>query len=371
MKVLITANTSWYIWNFRRSLIQALQKDGHEIIIAAPEDDYTDRITALGCQFAPLKIDNKGTSPLRDFALYRHLRGLFRGQQLDVVFSYTIKCNIYACMAARPLKLPVIPNVSGLGTAFLSENWVNRVVKRLYRSAFRVPNVIFFQNRDDQETFLGLGLATEGQARLLPGSGVDLKRFGPQPLPATGEVTFLLIARLLWDKGVGEFVAAATQIRRDHPNTRFQLLGFLNAENRSAIPRETVEDWVRKGIVEYLGATDDVRPHIAAADCVVLPSYYPEGTPRSLLEAASMARPIITTDTPGCRDVVEEGITGFLCDPRNKESLKEVIERVVALSPQDRSDMGLRGRLKMEREFDQVTVITAYRQVIAELSAIG
>ncbi|MCF6317553.1 MAG: glycosyltransferase family 4 protein [Marinosulfonomonas sp.] len=367
MKILISANTSWYVYNFRRALISAFIDDGYEIIVAAPPDDYSNRIVALGCRFLPLEMDNKGTSPLRDAALVWRLRQLLQAQRPDIVFTYTIKCNIYSCFAARPLDIPVVPNVSGLGTAFLADNWLNRMVRILYRYSFRWPKTIFFQNQDDKGTFSSLGLATDKQARLLPGSGVDLDLFAPAPAAESDTISFLLIARLLWDKGLGEFVAAARKIRQKYPQARFQILGFLNAENRSAIPRETLDGWIEEGVVEYLGATDDVRPHIAAADCVVLPSYYPEGTPRSLLEAAAMARPVITTDTPGCRNVVKNAQTGFLCEPRSVDSLTVAIEEFLALSREQQTEMGRQGRRKMELEYDETIVIDAYRKVINEL----
>lgn len=370
MKILISANTSWYVYNFRRALISAFIDDGHEVIVAAPPDDYTDRIITLGCQFIPIKMDNKGTSPIRDGALLWRLRQLLQAQRPDIAFTYTIKCNIYFCFAARPLNIPVVPNVSGLGTAFLEDNWLNRIVRMLYQRSFRWPQTVFFQNRDDEEMFLSLGLATDKQAHLLPGSGVDLDLFSPAPVTESGMTTFLLVARLLWDKGVGEFVETAREIRQKHPHVRFQLLGFLNVENRSAIPRETLQSWVDEGIVDYLGATDDVRPHIAAADCVVLPSYYPEGTPRSLLEAASMARPVITTDASGCRDVVDDGKTGYLCKTRCVDSLVEVIEKFLVLSSQERTEMGNFGRRMMEQRYDQAIVINAYRKVVEELVCI-
>lgn len=366
-KILISANTSWYVYNFRRTMISAFIADGHEVIVAAPHDDYTDRIIALGCRFIPIKMDNKGISPLRDASLIWHLRKLLRAHKPDIALTYTIKCNIYFCLAARPLKIPVVPNVSGLGTAFLADNWLNHIVRMLYRYSFRWPKIVFFQNKDDKETFLSLGLVSDDQAHLLPGSGVDLNWFAPAPLAKSDKITFLLIARLLWDKGVGEFVEAARKVRQNYPQARFQLLGFLNVENRSAIPLEALESWVEEGVVEYLGATDDVRPHIAAADCIVLPSYYPEGTPRSLLEAASMARPVITTDAPGCRNVVEHGQTGFLCEPRNVRSLVGAIEKFLTFSCQERTKMGHLGRQKMEKEYDETIVIDAYRKVIEEL----
>lgn len=368
MKILIFANTSWYVYNFRRALISAFLDDGHEILVVAPPDEYTEWLVTLGCRFIPITMDNRGTSLLRDAVLVWRLRQLMRVHRPDIGFTYTIKCNIYACFTARSLRIPVVPNVSGLGTTFLNGGWLNRFVRLLYRFSFRWPKTIFFQNRDDEVAFLSHGLAVKTQTHLLPGSGVDLNLFSPESLAEGDTVIFLLIARLLWDKGVGEFVKAARKICQKYPKAKFQLLGFLNAENRSAIPRTTVENWEKEGIIEYLGTTDDVRPHITAADCVILPSYYPEGTPRSLLEAASMARPVITTDAPGCRDVVDDGQTGFLCEPRSVESLVEAIEKFLALSHGERTKMGSLGRQKMEKEYDQTIVINAYRRVITELA---
>ena len=367
MRILISANTSWYIYNFRQNLIRALCADGHEVLVAAPPDDYSERIVALGGRFIPLNMDNKGTSPLRDASLLWSLRRLLRQSRPDLIFTYTIKNNIYTSLAARSPGIPVVPNVSGLGTAFLQDGWLNCLVRLMYRVAFRWPKIVFFQNRDDRESFISLGLVCEAQARLLPGSGVDLEAFRPAPLPNNEHVTFLLVARMLWDKGIGEFVAAARKIRADFPQARFRLLGFTNAENRSAISQDQLQAWRREGVVEYSGATQDVRPHVAAADCMVLPSYR-EGTPRSLLEAAAMARPVITTDAPGCRDVVEDGKTGFLCAPRDADSLAAAIRRFLALSPARRAEMGRLGRRKMEREYDEQIVIEAYRKAIRELA---
>ncbi|HHL22177.1 MAG TPA: glycosyltransferase family 1 protein [Aliiroseovarius sp.] len=366
MRILIAANTSWYIHNFRRRLISTLLEDGHEVLIAAPPDPWSARLAASGCRFIPLEVDNKGTSPIRDAQLIGRLKRMLRETRPELVFTFTIKPNIYMSLAARGLGIPTVPNVSGLGTAFLKKGWLNRLVRLLYRQAFRAPAIVFFQNRDDQAMFLSQGLVRAEQARLLPGSGVDLSAFAPVPLPADGHVTFLLIARMLRDKGIGEFVEAARQIRKDCPQARFRLLGFLNAENRSAIQPETIDAWVAEGIVEYLGAADDVRPHIAAADCVVLPSYR-EGTPRSLLEAAAMARPVITTDAPGCRDVVEAGTTGFLCAPRDADSLTQAVRGFIDLPCDKRREMGLNGRRKMERDYDEAIVIRAYQQVIRDL----
>ena len=236
----------------------------------------------------------------------------------------------------------------------------------LFRSAW-----IFFQNDDDRKVFVDAGLVDVSKIERIPGSGVDLSRFVPTNIECRGEApTFLLIARMLWDKGVGEFVEAGHLIRARHSAARLQLLGFLDVANPSAVPREAVETWVREGVVEYLGTTDDVRPYIGAADCVVLPSYR-EGVPRSLLEAAAMGKPVITTDATGCRDTVDDEVTGFLCRPRDAQDLSDKMLRLISMSSAERQAMGMRGREKMVREFDERIVIERYLAVLNGLERRG
>lgn len=365
-KILFIANSAWSLYNFRQSLILRLIDEGHEVVMLAPKDDFTDRLRGLGCECIALPMDNKGTSVLRELGLLIRIRKALKAIQPDVVLGYTIKCNIYTALVA-PRTMPLIPNVTGLGTAFLSTGFLNTVVKILYRIAFRGPRVVFFQNTDDKNLFVEKKLVRESQAHLLPGSGVDLKYFPATDMPQTDTVQFILVARMLWDKGVGEFVEAAKEIHKDLPTARFLLLGPSDVENRTAISAETLLGWHADGVVEYIGPTDDVRPHIAAADCIVLPSYR-EGTPRSLLEAGAMARPIITTDTPGCRDVVANGVTGFLCEVKNAKSLEEAMRKFLSLSPSERERMGRRGRQKIETEYDQKIVIKKYLEAISDVT---
>ena len=369
--IVLSINTSWNIVNFRRGLVEALRQRGFEVSALSPRDAYSGHLAELGCRHVPLAMDNKGTNPLRDAALFfAYLRLLWR-ERPDVFLGWTIKPNIYGSLACRLLGVPAINNVSGLGTAFMSEGWLNRIVRLLYRIALAGSACVFFQNRDDLELFAGMGLVRRAQVRLLPGSGVDLARFSPAPLPVRREgegPVFMLVARLLWDKGVGEYVEAARLVKAEVPHARFQLLGFLDVENRSAVPRQQVDAWVNEGLVEYLGHADDVRPHIAAADCVVLPSYR-EGTPRSLLEAGAMARPLVTTDVPGCREVVDDGINGWLCRPKDAADLADKMLRFALTSQAARLEMGRQSRVKVEMQFAERIVIDAY---LAEIdSALG
>jgi len=367
MHILMTVNTAWNIWNFRRPVVEALLGDGHRVTVLAPPDDAVSKLEGLGCHMGSLEMSVKGLNPLEDIKLQRRFKRIFSEEQPDVVLSYTIKNNIFGARAARTVGVPFLPNVTGLGTAFLSGKLLQTVTEQLYRRSFSALPVVFFQNEDDRDLFYDRSMVRPDQARLLPGSGIDLVRFAPAAMPpAEGAPVFLMIARLLRDKGVLEFVDAARHIKARQPKARFQLLGAAGSENRSAIDRATLDAWVAEGAVEYLGTTSDVRPAIAAANCVVLPSYR-EGAPRTLIEAAAMARPVITTDVPGCRAVVDRDVSGFLCDVRSAESLAAAIERFLALPSEAQQAMGQAGRAKMEQEYDQTIVVDAYREAITRL----
>jgi glycosyltransferase involved in cell wall biosynthesis len=367
-KVMIALNAAWNLVNFRAGLIRALVDAGFDVVAVAPRDEYADGLAALGCRYAELPMDNMGTHPGRDLLLLWRFHRLLRRERPDVLLAYTIKPNVYGSLAAHALGIPVVNNIAGLGTAFHQETWLTRVVRRLYRLALQRSHRVFFQNDEDRDAFVGRALVRPQQAARLPGSGVDLGRFSPVPPPRQpAAFRFLLIGRLLWDKGVGEYVEAARILRQRFPDAEFALLGFLNTLNRTAISREQVEAWQREGLVCYLGESDDVRQHIADAHCVVLPSYR-EGVPRALLEAAAMARPVITTDAPGCRDAVDAGCSGLLCEVRDATSLADSMATMLSLSEPERLAMGQRGREKMEREFDERVVIDRYLSTLREIT---
>lgn len=369
MHIVMTVNAAWNIWNFRRDLLGSLHADGHRVTIFAPPDDSVANLEALGCRFLPLNMSAQSLNPVEGLKLRSQFKNVFRTQQPDIVLSYTIKNNVFGALAAKAFQVPFIPNVTGLGTAFLSGGILRFTAESLYREAFRQLPVVFFQNREDRSMFLDRGIIRADQARLLPGSGIDLGRFAAAAYPdEVGHTDFLMIGRLLRDKGVREFVDAARLIRRQRPDARFRLLGAVDAANRSAIDREAVARWEAEGVIEYLGVQDDVRPLIAAAHCVVLPSYR-EGAPRTLIEAAAMARPLIATDVPGCRDVVDDGKTGFLCKPRDAESLAVACRTFLELPFDAKVAMGKKGRVRMADKFDSAIVLAAYRKAISEMTA--
>ena len=371
-KVVIVLNTTWNLVNFRSGLIQALIDQGHEVIAVAPPDEYVPMLLSLGCRYVPVAMDTQGTRPGRDLLLLWRLIRLMRSERPNVFLGYTVKPNVYGSIAAHMLRIPVINNIAGLGAVFIKDGLLVRVVRWLYRSALRRSAKVFFQNDDDRQLFISGGLVREEVTDLLPGSGIDLNRFKPW-LKNIGhedrsKFRFLLIARMLRDKGVVEYVEAARLLRQRWPLAEFCLLGFLDVQNPTAISHIEMDAWVAEGIVNYLGVSDDVRTHLVRADCVVLPSYR-EGTPRTLLEAAAMARPIITTDAVGCREVVDDGVNGYLCKVRDAEDLSAKMELMLSLSPEQRSEMGQQGRAKMVAMFDEQIVIGKYLAAIEEILA--
>jgi glycosyltransferase involved in cell wall biosynthesis len=368
LKVVIGLNTAWNLLNFRAGLIKALLAEGHEVVAVAPQDEYADRVRALGCKFVALNIDNQGTNPVRDVLLWWRYRRLFKSLRPDVFLGFTVKPNVYGSLAARSLGIAVINNIAGLGSVFNKNNWLTALVRGLYLLALRSSDKVFFQNQDDLDSFLAQGLVNPKVVDRLPGSGVDLEKFKPQNLVRIDQkIKFLLVARMLWEKGVGEYVEAATQLKIVHPNAEFALLGFLDIKNPHAISREQMDVWVSSSAINYLGVSDDVASIMSEYDVVVLPSKYREGTPRSLLEAAAMGKPIVTTNTSGCRDVVDDGVSGYLCVPGNAQDLSRALGQMLALTPDERHAMGRQGRLKMERFYDERTVIKHYLTALMQL----
>jgi len=355
--ILIVSNTSWYLHNFRLGLIESLLGQGYKVSTLSPEDQYSDKLIQKGCHHIHLVMDNKGLNPINDLMMRKILSEHYREVNPNLIMHYTIKPVIYGSMAAAKLGIPFISNITGLGTAFIKRNWITWLVKRLYRLSQKKADYIFFQNADDKELFEKEKLIPNNVLQeVIPGTGIDTDHFNQQPYPESNPVIFLLIARMLWDKGVGEFVEAARQIKSEFSDVRFQLLGFLDVINRTAISHQQMQIWTEQGVIEYLGETDDVRQHIASSSCVVLPSYR-EGLPRTLLEAASIGRPIIATDVTGCREVVDHGVNGYLSKAKDASDLAEKMKDMIRLSVDERREMGLRGRKKIEQNFDEKIIL--------------
>ena len=333
------------------------------MVIAPRDPACEERMALLGVEQINVGLDRSGLNPLADAGLFIDYWTILRRVRPAAFLSFTIKPNIYGCLAARCVGIPAMANVSGLGTAFAERSLLRRLVLALQRVALKRAHV-FFQNPDDLQEFVEEGVVARENAEVLPGSGVDLELFAPAPLPP-GEPVFLLVARLLVDKGVREFAAASRELLREYPKARFRLLGPIDAGNPTAITQAELDSWIAEGSIEYLGVADDVREAIREATAVVLPSFYREGVPRSLLEGAAMARPLIATDAPGCRELVVDQPGGLACAPRDANSLADAMRQLLQMSPLDRTSMGLAARRLVEERFSEKRVIAAYLAALA------
>jgi glycosyltransferase involved in cell wall biosynthesis len=328
--------------------------------IATPPSDETGGKFFATRQFLPLRLSRKGLNPFFELLALGRVMRLVRTAEADIVLTWTPKPNLYAAIAGRLLRVPVIPNVSGLGVVFIKGGLFARLIGALYGYAFARASVVFFQNEEDRAAFIAGGRIDPTKSARLPGSGVGLKKFIPAPLPSAEPFVFLYIGRLLADKGLRELADAARKLRDDGRQVELRIAGFLDAGNPAGIGKAELDSWIDEGLVTYIGPLQDVRPALRGAHCAVLPSYYREGVPRSLLEAAAMGRPIITTDTPGCRDTVVPDESGFLCEPRSADSLASCMERMLDLSPEALAEMGRAGRGHVEQHFSEEIVLDAY-----------
>lgn len=365
--IVITVNAAWNLWNYRTGLIRALLAQGHRVTLLAPEDETTPKLTAMGCDFVPIDMTRRGRAPHTELQVMTRLSRILRRLAPDAVLSFTIKNNIYAGIVCRKLGIAFMPNVSGRGAVFSQPGLIVAGVLAAYRRAFGRAAAVFYQNPVDRDFFLGRGIGSPERAVLLPGSGIDLERFAPVPLPGTAQApVFLMVARLLRDKGVAEYARAAEAVQARYPGARFRILGAHDSAPEY-VPAADLHRWTASGLLEHPGTVPDIRPEIAAADVAVLPSYYLEGTPRALIEAAAMGRPIVTTDTPGCRDTVIDGQTGHLVPPRDDEALATALLALCDAGADARADMGRASRRLAEERFDERLVVDAYLKALDQV----
>jgi glycosyltransferase involved in cell wall biosynthesis len=363
----ITSNTSWYLYNFRKNTIISLIAQGYLVIAIAPQDEYSSKLSDLGCEFIHIDIDQGGTNPIRDIQTFFSFYSIYRQNKFDIVLNFTPKNNIYSTLAAHFNGVQSINNIAGLGILFINESITSKIARFLYKISQSKASKLFFQNEDDRALFLEKKITTTVATDRLPGSGVDLSRFVVSPAPDDGTIRFLLIARMLYDKGIGQYVDAARELKVKYGDkVELRLLGFLDVNNPSAVSKLAMQSWVDEGIVNYLGTSDNVEQEIAKVDCMVLPSYYREGVPKSLLEAGAMGKPIVTTDNVGCRETVDNGVSGYLCEPRSSEDLIQKLELIINMSHSERLIMGQKSRIKIENEFDEGIVINKYLDAIQE-----
>ena len=361
MKVVtILYNTSHYIILFRLNLIKALQKEGYKIIAISPLDNYSHLLEKEGVKHIPVIIDNKGYKIIDDLKFLIKIYMIYRKISPYAALHFTIKPNIYGSIAARLVGVPVVNNVTGLGTAFLSGRYLSEAFNILYRFSFKKTYLTFFQNKYDRDHFLKKRIIGEYNSALLPGSGIDLEKFtDSSPAKRNIKFTFLMVARVIKDKGIFEYIDAIRFLWSQGYEFNAQLLGQLDVKNRGSIDKDKLAEWVGEGVIEYLGVADDVREFMLEADCVVLPSYR-EGTSKVLLEAAALSRPIVTTNVPGCNNVVVDGVNGYLCEPRSYLDLANSMKKIFLATVDERNSLGAAGRRIVVDNFDEKIVINSY-----------
>jgi len=371
MKILLFANTDWYLYNFRLPLAQAIKAQGHEVVCISPPGAYGSRLEAAGCRWLPLPMERRSLNPWTEARLLQHLIALYHRERPDLAHHFTLKCVAYGALAARATGVSTVNAITGLGHVFTAYNFRTRLLQPPIRSLLRfclrgLNSRLILQNPDDRQEFLAQHLICADHIRLIPGSGVNTQRFRPRAGPRQpGAFRVLLATRLLWDKGVGEYAEAARQLHREGLPIEFRLAGDPDPGNPTSVPQETIEEWQQQGLLTVLGHVGAMEPLLADTDLMILPSYR-EGTPRSLLEAAACGLPIITTDAIGCREVVEHGVNGLLVPLRDATALATAI-RQLHDDPQECQRMGQAGRAKVLAEFDERHIIEQTLAVYREL----
>ena len=358
MKILIIANNDVGLYKFRRELLEELVTE-HEVYISLPDGEFVGRMVDMGCSFEPCEmLDRHGTNPVKELKLITYYKKLIRRVAPDIVLTYTVKPNIYGGIACAALKVPYIANITGLGTAVENGGLMQKVILVLYRFGLRKAHKVFFQNASNRDFMLAKGVIKRPYD-LLPGSGVNTDQFSYQPYPAEDQSTvFVIVGRIMKDKGADEVLYAARKVKASHTNVVFRLVGGFDGAYE-----EKVNAAVAEGIVEYVGQQSDVIPFLRDSHAILHASYH-EGMANVLLEAASCGRPAVATNVPGVRETFDDGVSGVACPPRDGDALVQAIETFLSL-PHDRKEaMGRAGRDKVVREFDRRIVVNKYIQEI-------
>lgn len=355
-KVLFLVNHDVVIYNFRLELVERLLQEGYEVWISSPYGERIDDLKKLGCYYVEADISRHGMNPITELRLLQYYKKIIKKIKPDMVFTYTIKPNIYGAMASRKYKIPCVVNITGLGTAVENGGLTQKITVMLYRLAFTKIQRVYFQNEENRQFFVDRKLAM-GKHGMLPGSGVNLERFAPIQYPNDNTIEFAFIARIMKEKGIDNYLEAARIIHKKYSNTVFHVCGFCEAEYDGKL-----QEYVDDGSVIYHGMVRNVREIHKVCQCIIHPTYYPEGLSNVLLEACASSRLIITTDRSGCREVVDDGINGFIVKQQDTKDLVRVIEKFISLPYEKRKEMGENARIKVEKEFDRQIVVEKYME---------
>ncbi|MFS1511164.1 glycosyltransferase family 4 protein [Chengkuizengella sp. SCS-71B] len=361
-KILILANYARGLYNFRFELIQRLINDGYKVYISLPEsieDEKVKIISKTGAKLIQTYINRRGINPIEDLKLMYRYKKIIKDVDPDLILTYTIKPNIYGTIAAARFNKPVIMNITGLGHSFYN-NKLSIIVKKLYKYACNTTKMIFFQNEHDHSIFVTNNIVEHSKTKLVKGSGVNLNKFTPLEDNNSDEVVrFLFIARIMKEKGIEEYLEAANRLSKKYSNVQFQILGGFEEEKYVNIIKDHQH-------IQYLGFSNDVREEIKKVDCIVHPTYF-EGMSNVLLEGAAMGKPLIASNVPGCKEIIEEGYNGYLCEARSIESLENKLNQFIALNSEEKKVLGENSRKKVKSEFDRNIVIGHYMTTIKNI----
>lgn len=352
-RILVLANNDVGMYRFRKDLLAALLGAGHEVYISLPDGGFISELVQLGCRFIDTPIERRGMNPIHDGKLFHQYRAILKEVKPDLVLTYTIKPNIYGGLACRMAHIPYAVNITGLGSAIENGGWLKKFVLALYKPALKGARVIFFENTGNRDTLAATGVVPKGRDVVLSGAGVNLEDYPYQSYPQEGAVRFLFVGRVMREKGVDELFAAAKRMKQEYGDgVEFHIVGSFEEGYKPLM-----DELEKAGVVKYHGYQSDMKRFYAMASCVVLPSYH-EGMSNVLLEAAASGRPLITSDIPGCREALEDGDSGYLCPAKDANALYGAMQRVMELSVEQRSEMGCRGRERMEQQFSKTAVVT-------------
>lgn len=369
MKLMFVANYMWDIYIFRAGVLRALIADGHEVIAVAPDDKRIDMEKAIpGLRAISINLNKRGINPVEDLKLVGELYSLYKRENPDLIFHYTIKPNIYGTMAARLAGKKSIAILTGLGYSFIQKSLVSKIAVALYKFSLRFSKEIWVLNEDDKNTLISKGIGDREKIFILPGEGIDCERFKPLPMTREDNKTvFLMIARAFIDKGFKEYKESARRIRKRYGDrVEFWYLGALGENAVSGITKEYMDKIVEEGVLNYLGTVDKPEEIIRECDAIVLPSYR-EGISKTLLEGAAMGKPIIASNVTGCKEIVDDGKSGFLVEVKSVDDLVEKMERFINLSSEEKKEMGVFGREKILKEFDEKIIVGIYREKLKKM----
>ncbi len=368
--IALVSNSAWSVYNFRLDVIRHLHQNGYNLLVIAPDDEYSALLIQEGCEFISINFNNRSENPLLDLSLYNQLKKIYAKKQPAFIFHYVIKPNIYGSLAAASCKIKSAAVITGLGYSFAKKNWLYKIVKNLYKRALRKTDEVWFLNNEDAKAFISEKIVDIKRIKVLPGEGINTEHFSPDYESSNRYnpgFTFLMSTRLLRSKGVAVYVDAARIIKNKGFDVNFELIGFFEKNHPDSIPEDEVQKWVNEGLINYRGFAKDVRPHLKNADCFVFPSFYNEGIPRCLMEAASMELPIITSLNRGCKEVVLNNSNGYVCNLNDPFDVADKMEKMMNLSSEDRIRMGKNGRLLVIKKFNCETVIKEYEKTLRNI----